>query len=44
MIAGFAEAEVATLVRAVAAPDLDRDAVVDRFARARWSGIAEPGE
>ena len=46
MIAGFAESEVANLVRAVAVPGetLDRDAVADRFARARWSGTAEPGD
>ena len=46
MIAGFAESEVAALVRAVAVQgqELDRDAIADRFARARWSGIAEPGD
>jgi len=44
MIPGFVEAEVATLVRAVAGEVPDRDAVLDRFARARWSGIAEPGD
>lgn len=37
--------EMAALVRAVV-PDraLDRDAILDRFARARWSAIAEPGD
>ena len=37
--------EVAALVRAVT-PDrpLDHDQIVDRFARARWSAIAEPGD
>jgi DNA processing protein len=39
------ESEVAALVRAVA-PDLplDRDQIADRYARARWSAIAEPGD
>jgi DNA processing protein len=44
---GLAEAEVATLVRAVAgdAGDaLDREAIRERFARATWTGIAEPGD
>jgi DNA processing protein len=37
------EAEVAPLVRAIAdAPD--RDAVADRFARAAWARVAEPGD
>jgi len=46
VIARFVESEVASLVRAVAAPGekLDRDSIADRFARARWSGIAEPGD
>jgi DNA processing protein len=50
VIAGFAESEVASLVRAVAdstevdPASLDREAIADRFARARWSGIAEPGD
>jgi DNA processing protein len=46
VIAGFAESEVAALVRAVAVQGdtLDRDDIADRFARARWSGIAEPGD
>lgn len=48
MIAGYVESEVAALVRALVDPavagDLDRDAIADRFARARWSGIAEPGD
>lgn len=38
------EAEVAELIRAVAGVDLDRDAIEERFARAAWSGIAEPGD
>jgi len=41
---GLKEAEVATLVRAVAGDDLDRDAIEQRFARATWTGIAEPGD
>jgi DNA processing protein len=49
VIAGFAESEVASLVRAVTVPGdtaatFDRDVIADRFARARWSGIAEPGD
>lgn len=38
------EAEVAQLVRAVATASVDRDQVAERFARARWSGLAEPGD
>ena len=41
---GFTEAEVAELVRSVAGADLDREAIEERFARAAWSGIAEPGD
>jgi DNA processing protein len=41
---GLGEAEVATLVRAIAGNSLDRDAIRDRFARATWTGIAEPGD
>ena len=42
-ILGFPEAVIAPLVRAVAdAPD--RDTVAERFARAAWSRIAEPGD
>jgi DNA processing protein len=41
---GLKEAEVATLVRAVAGDSLDRDGIRDRFARATWTGIAEPGD
>jgi DNA processing protein len=41
---GLGEAEVATLVRAIAGDSLDRDAIRDRFARATWTGIAEPGD
>lgn len=44
MIRGFPESEVAALVRAVAGEHLDRDGVLDRFARTRWSGLAEPGD
>jgi DNA processing protein len=41
---GLKEAEVATLVRAIAGEDLERDDILDRFARATWTGIAEPGD
>lgn len=41
---GLKEAEVATLVRAVTRDDLDREQIEQRFARAAWSGIAEPGD
>jgi DNA processing protein len=41
---GLGEAEVATLVRAIAGESLDREAIRDRFARATWTGIAEPGD
>ena len=41
---GFKEAEVAQLVRAVSSDDHDRDQIEARFARAAWSGIAEPGD
>lgn len=41
---GIKEAEVAQLVRAVTSEDLDRVAIEDRFARATWSGLAEPGD
>ncbi|MGJ8722170.1 MAG: DNA-processing protein DprA [Salinibacterium amurskyense] len=44
---GLKESEVATLVRAVSVgggEDFDRDAIEERFARATWSGLAEPGD
>lgn len=42
---GLKEAEVAGLVREIVEePDLDRAAIEERFARATWSGIAEPGD
>jgi DNA processing protein len=41
---GLKEDEVATLVRAVAGDELDREGIRDRFARATWTGIAEPGD
>ncbi len=41
---GLKEAEVAALVRAVADADLDRQTIQERFARASWTGIAEPGD
>jgi DNA processing protein len=44
-IFGLKESEVSNLVRAVSSPeDFDRDAIEDRFARATWSGLAEPGD
>lgn len=43
-ILGLKEAEVAPLVRAVAGNHLEDDAIHERFARAAWSGIAEPGD
>ena len=42
-ILGMPEAALAPLVRAIAAAP-DRDAVADRFARAAWSRVAEPGD
>lgn len=36
--------ELASLVRAVTRPDHDRDALADLYARARWTGLAEPGD
>ncbi len=36
--------EAPSLVRAVAGPDLDSDGIADRWARARWSALAEPGD
>ncbi|WP_199280353.1 DNA-processing protein DprA [Salinibacterium sp. CAN_S4] len=41
---GVKEAEVAELVRSVAGADLDRGGIEERFARAAWSGISEPGD
>lgn len=41
---GLKEADVAVLVRAIAGEELDRDAIRERFARATWTGIAEPGD
>jgi DNA processing protein len=41
---GLKEADVSVLVRAVAGADLDRDEILDRFARATWTGLAEPGD
>ncbi|MBW4033176.1 MAG: DNA-protecting protein DprA [Acidobacteria bacterium] len=45
-ILGLADAVVSPLIRALSPDDaeLDRDALADRFARAAWSGIAEPGD
>lgn len=41
---GIREAVVAPLVRAIADRDLDSSEVRERFARATWTGIAEPGD
>ncbi|MGV8913750.1 MAG: DNA-processing protein DprA [Rhodoglobus sp.] len=44
---GLKESEIATLVRAVSVDgggDLDRASIENRFARATWSGLAEPGD
>jgi DNA processing protein len=41
---GLKEAEVSQLVRAVAGDELDREGIEHRFARATWTGIAEPGD
>ena len=45
-ILGLAESTVAPLIRALCIDDaeLDRDAIAERFARAAWSAIAEPGD
>lgn len=43
-ILGLKEAEVAPLVRAIAGDQLEGDALRERFARAAWTGIAEPGD
>lgn len=43
-ILGIAESTVASLVRPLTDPAHDRDAVAERFARASWTGIAEPGD
>jgi DNA processing protein len=43
-IFGLKEAVVAPLVRAVAGEELSTAELPDRFARASWTGIAEPGD
>lgn len=43
-IFGLKESEVATLVRAVSGDEADRADIEERFARATWTGIAEPGD
>lgn len=45
-ILGLAESLVAPLIRALSpdADHLDREALADRFARAAWTGVAEPGD
>jgi DNA processing protein len=45
MNARVSVSEAAALVRAVVPDrDLDREGIAERFARARWSAIAEPGD
>lgn len=41
---GLKEAEVAIAIRAVTRDDLDREEIEERFARATWTGVAEPGD
>ena len=41
---GMGENELTPLLAAVAGRDLDRDELEELFARAAWSGIAEPGD
>lgn len=43
-ILGLKKAEVAPLVRAIAGDHLEGDELRERFARAAWTGIAEPGD
>lgn len=43
-ILGLKDAEVAPLVRAIAGDELAGDALHERFARAAWTGIVEPGD
>lgn len=41
---GIKESVVSPLVRQLAGEHLSRDEIIDRFARATWTGIAEPGD
>ncbi|HEY0258255.1 MAG TPA: DNA-processing protein DprA [Lacisediminihabitans sp.] len=41
---GLDEAQVTSLVQAVTSADVDPDRVEELFARATWTGIAEPGD
>ncbi|MBX3115732.1 MAG: DNA-processing protein DprA [Cryobacterium sp.] len=43
-ILGIPQAEVAPLIRAVTEQDVEFEAMGERFARAAWTGIAEPGD
>lgn len=43
-ILGIATSTVAALVRPITADEHDRDAVAERFARATWTAITEPGD
>ncbi|MEO5921899.1 MAG: DNA-processing protein DprA [Pseudolysinimonas sp.] len=40
----MAEAQFAPLIRAIAGEELDRAGIAERFARAAWTTIAEPGD
>jgi DNA processing protein len=41
---GLKESDVSVLIREVAGERLNRDEILDRFARATWTGLAEPGD
>ncbi|MCO5294407.1 MAG: DNA-processing protein DprA [Homoserinimonas sp.] len=43
-ILGIPQAEVVPLIRAVSEQDVEFEAMGERFARAAWTGIAEPGD
>ena len=43
-ILGLKESQVAPLVRAIAGEELCDEALWERFARAAWTGIVEPGD
>lgn len=43
-VGGVAEAQFAPLVRAVAGEDLSAAEAAERFARAAWTAVAEPGD
>jgi DNA processing protein len=41
---GLGENEITPLLTALAGRDVDRDAQARMFARAAWTGVAEPGD